>query len=237
MDDVMETGGVRMHPIAQALRDLDEPTVNRLIDEELERGTSPLELVTHLNDGMVAVGRLFAEDEYFISQLIFSAEILKGIMLRLEQQRLEPKHDPLQDLSGEDELTDEVLVLGEEAADRDHAVVQMGHQLQGGCSPLELLVDQPVDRWFVEIAQRLRYWMHSYAPRFHHIVHCQSHAYAMASRSSQGLWIRRSSPGTAPPNSCFFAVQGCLLYTSDAADDLLCVDLGGCRIIIIINYY
>ena len=25
--------------------------------------------------------------------------------------------------------------------------------------------------------------------------------------------------------------QGCLLYTSDAADDLLCVDLGGRRII------
>ena len=24
---------------------------------------------------------------------------------------------------------------------------------------------------------------------------------------------------------------GCLLYTSDAADDLLCVDIGGCRII------
>ncbi|HZK49580.1 MAG TPA: cobalamin-dependent protein [Thermoleophilia bacterium] len=78
-----------MHPIAQALRDLDEPTVNRLIDEELERGTSPLELVTHLNDGMVAVGRLFAEDEYFISQLIFSAEILKGVMLRLEPLLLE----------------------------------------------------------------------------------------------------------------------------------------------------
>ena len=26
-------------------------------------------------------------------------------------------------------------------------------------------------------------------------------------------------------------VDGCLLYTSDAADDLLCVDLGGRRII------
>ena len=26
-------------------------------------------------------------------------------------------------------------------------------------------------------------------------------------------------------------VRGCLLYTSDAADDLLCVDLGGRRII------
>ena len=26
-------------------------------------------------------------------------------------------------------------------------------------------------------------------------------------------------------------IKGCLLYTSDAADDLLCVDLGGRRII------
>ena len=26
-------------------------------------------------------------------------------------------------------------------------------------------------------------------------------------------------------------ISGCLLYTSDAADDLLCVDLGGRRII------
>ena len=32
----------------------------------------------------------------------------------------------------------------------------------------------------------------------------------------------------APPNS---RVPVCLLYTSDAADDLLCVDLGGRRII------
>ena len=28
-----------------------------------------------------------------------------------------------------------------------------------------------------------------------------------------------------------FLLTICLLYTSDAADDLLCVDLGGCRII------
>ena len=27
------------------------------------------------------------------------------------------------------------------------------------------------------------------------------------------------------------SIMGCLLYTSDAADDLLCVDLGGRRII------
>ena len=33
------------------------------------------------------------------------------------------------------------------------------------------------------------------------------------------------APSTRPQSS------GCLLYTSDAADDLLCVDLGGRRII------
>eukprot|EP00657_Telonema_sp_P-1_P010619 TRINITY_DN5121_c0_g1_i1.p1 TRINITY_DN5121_c0_g1~~TRINITY_DN5121_c0_g1_i1.p1 ORF type:complete len:126 (-),score=51.30 TRINITY_DN5121_c0_g1_i1:95-472(-) len=33
------------------------------------------------------------------------------------------------------------------------------------------------------------------------------------------------------PGSGFGQVSGCLLYTSDAADDLLCVDLGGRRII------
>ena len=39
-------------------------------------------------------------------------------------------------------------------------------------------------------------------------------------------------PDSAPGQSqCGKAVCRCLLYTSDAADDLLCVDLGGRRII------
>src|SRR5659263_346884 len=39
--------------------------------------------------------------------------------------------------------------------------------------------------------------------------------------------------GLHPPGQAVPAVRvvGCLLYTSDAADDLLCVDLGGRRII------
>src|SRR5450756_2274062 len=53
-------------------------------------------------------------------------------------------------------------------------------------------------------------------------------------------WILRHGRRlTSPchlPASCFHVVRGqssrmcCLLYTSDAADDLLCVDLGGRRI-------
>src|SRR5450756_2887742 len=40
------------------------------------------------------------------------------------------------------------------------------------------------------------------------------------------MWFDAS--GTRLPSPLF---PGCLLYTSDAADDLLCVDLGGRRII------
>src|SRR5450756_695304 len=48
-----------------------------------------------------------------------------------------------------------------------------------------------------------------------------------------------ASPGEVYMSGCAFdayegqsaGTYGCLLYTSDAADDLLCVDLGGRRII------
>src|SRR5680860_1722909 len=46
-------------------------------------------------------------------------------------------------------------------------------------------------------------------------------------------WMIDSQHQTLPrtPQSNLGALQCCLLYTSDAADDLLCVDLGGRRII------
>ena len=40
-----------------------------------------------------------------------------------------------------------------------------------------------------------------------------------------------SKPKRNPPSAAVAATRTCLLYTSDAADDLLCVDLGGRRII------
>src|SRR5665809_170284 len=43
-------------------------------------------------------------------------------------------------------------------------------------------------------------------------------------------WWARSAE-SAPPRPCSRRLGSCLLYTSDAADDLLCVDLGGRRII------
>src|SRR5450756_2910461 len=44
-------------------------------------------------------------------------------------------------------------------------------------------------------------------------------------------YLRRLSVDLSKPKARWTEAQICLLYTSDAADDLLCVDLGGRRII------
>jgi methanogenic corrinoid protein MtbC1 len=73
-----------MDDLAQALRDLDEKKVYDLVDQKIKKGVSAMEIVRACNEGMVAVGELFSANTYFISQLIFSAEILKAVMKRLE---------------------------------------------------------------------------------------------------------------------------------------------------------
>ena len=72
-----------MEDLAQALRDLDEKKVHALVEEEIKNGVPVMEIVRACNEGMVAVGELFSECKYFISELIFSAEILKNVMKRL----------------------------------------------------------------------------------------------------------------------------------------------------------
>ncbi len=73
-----------MNELSRALRDLDENKVYELVEKELAAGGSALDIIDSCNEGMVAVGELFSKCEYFISQLIFSAEILKGVMKRLD---------------------------------------------------------------------------------------------------------------------------------------------------------
>jgi methylmalonyl-CoA mutase cobalamin-binding domain/chain len=73
-----------MTDLATALRDLKEDQVKGIVEERLAKGDSPLQLVEELNQGMVAVGELFSEKKYFISQLIFSGEVLKNVMAKLE---------------------------------------------------------------------------------------------------------------------------------------------------------
>jgi len=73
-----------MTELAEALRDLDENRVLELVDEMLKQGTPPMEIIKECNEGIVAVGDLFASGQYFLTELMFSAEIMKEVMQKLE---------------------------------------------------------------------------------------------------------------------------------------------------------
>jgi methylmalonyl-CoA mutase cobalamin-binding domain/chain len=73
-----------MGDLAQAIANLEEKRVNELIDREIKEGVNPLDIIHECNEGMVRVGELFSEGKYFISELIYSAEILKQVMVKLD---------------------------------------------------------------------------------------------------------------------------------------------------------
>lgn len=80
-----------MSELAKALTDLEENKVYDLVEEKIKGGVSPLDIIGECNAGMVGVGELFSSGQYFLSQLIFSAEIFRNVMSKLEP--LMPKSD------------------------------------------------------------------------------------------------------------------------------------------------
>lgn len=70
--------------LAQALAELNEERVNSLLEARLKAGVPPLDIIKECQAGMAEVGERFSANEYFLSELIYSAEILKGVMARLE---------------------------------------------------------------------------------------------------------------------------------------------------------
>ncbi len=73
-----------MGDLAQAIANLEEKRVKELIDRAIKEGVNPLDIIHECNEGMVRVGQLFSEGKYFISELIYSAEILKQVMVKLD---------------------------------------------------------------------------------------------------------------------------------------------------------
>lgn len=73
-----------MGDLAQALANLEEKKVYELVDKQVAEAANPLDVIKECNDGMIRVGELFSEGKYFISQLIYSAEILKQVMKKLD---------------------------------------------------------------------------------------------------------------------------------------------------------
>jgi len=70
--------------LTKLLSDLKEPEALAFVDKALEEGVDPNDLLGDAKEAMNIVGQRFASEEYFIPDLVFSGEILKGIIKKLE---------------------------------------------------------------------------------------------------------------------------------------------------------
>jgi len=70
--------------LGRALLDLKEDQARNLVKQKLEEGEDPIAIIRECNEAMAEVGQRFERDEYFISELVMSGEIFKGIMSQLE---------------------------------------------------------------------------------------------------------------------------------------------------------
>jgi len=73
-------------PLAQAMGDLDEAAACSLVDEKLAAGESPLSVLQELQAGMGLVGDRFEAGEYYLSELIYAADIFKRAGAALQER-------------------------------------------------------------------------------------------------------------------------------------------------------
>jgi methanogenic corrinoid protein MtbC1 len=65
--------------LISTLSDLKEEESLKIVHDRLNKGDDPLKILDDARRGMEIVGKRFASNEYFIPDLIYSGEILKGI--------------------------------------------------------------------------------------------------------------------------------------------------------------
>jgi methylmalonyl-CoA mutase cobalamin-binding domain/chain len=70
--------------LTKYLSELKEQEALDFVKEALDGGTDAMSLMDEAKEGMAVVGKKFADEEYFIPDLVFSGEILKGVVALLE---------------------------------------------------------------------------------------------------------------------------------------------------------
>lgn len=70
--------------LSQLLADLEEERVLSLVRERLESGEDPMQLVEDCRAGMARVGERYEKGEYFLSDLVMSAEVFKNAVALIE---------------------------------------------------------------------------------------------------------------------------------------------------------
>jgi methylmalonyl-CoA mutase cobalamin-binding domain/chain len=80
--------------IAEAIAALSFEEATRRADQAIEGGMDPMAILNECRQGMEAVGELYSTGEYFLSELIMSADIFKKVMERLEPLFKEGQRGP-----------------------------------------------------------------------------------------------------------------------------------------------
>ena len=65
--------------LTKAVADLQEEEAIKLVNDQLDAGTDPNAILVEARNGMETVGKRFGDGEYFLPELIFSAEIFKEL--------------------------------------------------------------------------------------------------------------------------------------------------------------
>jgi dimethylamine corrinoid protein len=80
-------------PLSQAVGDLHEAEAVALVEEKMKAGEPALSILEELQAGMSLVGERFESGEYFLSELIYAADIFKkaGAPLQEELKKSAPK--------------------------------------------------------------------------------------------------------------------------------------------------
>ncbi|MBN1625134.1 MAG: cobalamin-dependent protein [Deltaproteobacteria bacterium] len=73
-----------MSNLAELLSDLKEQEALDLVRKQLDEGVDPMKILASAREGMQVVGERFGNQQYFIPDLIYSGEILKGIAQLVE---------------------------------------------------------------------------------------------------------------------------------------------------------
>jgi 5-methyltetrahydrofolate--homocysteine methyltransferase len=127
--------------LEKLLSDLKEPEALEFVDNALAEGVDPMALLDAAREGMNIVGERFAAEDYFIPDLVFSGEILKRIV-----EKLEPH---LKDKKGKESERVGKVVIGTVKGD----IHDIGKDLVAfmldvsGFEVLDLGIDVPVEKF------------------------------------------------------------------------------------------
>jgi methanogenic corrinoid protein MtbC1 len=66
--------------LVQLIADLEEDAVLELVQQRLDVGSDPLQIINECNEGMRVVGQRYEQGEYFVAGLIMSGEIFREVV-------------------------------------------------------------------------------------------------------------------------------------------------------------